>query len=105
MAVEPVAADELCLVLPVVREFHDDLVGVLDDVVVGENEPVAVDDRSRAEAALAELARRHRAEESLERFPELTERIIAAEAVRSAVRGAGLRACRDVHHARGELCD
>ena len=36
-----VAADDLGLVLLAVRQLHDDLVGVLDDVVVGEDEAVA----------------------------------------------------------------
>ena len=55
------------LELPAVREDHVDRVGILDDVAVGEDEPVRVDDHAGAGAA--------------DERTELTERVEAAERI------------------------
>jgi hypothetical protein len=64
-----IASDDLRLVLLVGRGLHDDLVGILDDVIVGHDQAVGVDDETGSQAALLLLARL--AEVALERFPEL----------------------------------
>src|SRR5205085_5495040 len=105
------------LVLLLVVEPHDDLFGVLDDVIVGEDVALGVDDEARAETALRLLALlRPGTEEPLEGLGEVARLAVAerplrtllpgaAEAVRSAVvvgRLLALRASRDVDDDRTE---
>jgi hypothetical protein len=42
-----VAADNFGLVLLIVGELDDDLGGVLDDVIIGKNRTIAIDDKTR----------------------------------------------------------
>src|SRR5262249_38263010 len=62
-----VTAHDLRLVLLFILELDDDFVGVLDDVVVGEDVAVAIDDEAGAQAALLERALRQRTKEAFKR--------------------------------------
>src|SRR5262245_26024900 len=108
-----IPADDLGLELLARGQAHDDLVGVLDHVVVGEDEPVGVDHEARSEAlGLVRAARL--TEELLERAEELVERVVltaraaAAPAAPTPATTSGERAlhllgARDVHDRRGDL--
>src|SRR5205823_2737598 len=78
-----VAADHLRLVLLAGGEPDEDLVGVLDDVVVRDDEALRVDDEPRAEAARLERAARV-VEESLERPEVILELIVVVPATTTA---------------------
>ena len=91
-----IAADDLGLELLAGVELDDDLVGVLDDVVVGENVAGGVDDEPGAEALRLE-GPAGIAEEALEGAEEVVEGVLlafahAAEGILHLLRGG------DVHH-------
>src|SRR5262249_34573659 len=107
-----VATDDLCLELLAAEQLHHDLVGVLDHVVVGQDEPLRVDDEARAQALRFEGPAR-RAEEGFERAVEVLEGVVLAArsagatwATRAAwsalaaerVARLHLLRARDVHH-------
>ena len=70
-----VAADDLGVELPFVGQPDLDLVGVLDHVVVGDDEPVRVDDEARPQAALLELPARAALAEGLAVGLAVAERV------------------------------
>ena len=101
-----VAADHLGLVLVAVRELDDDLVGVLDDVVVGEDEPLV--SMTKPEPRLFGLNGRRgiaRAEEASKGSPNSWNGSsgLAARAPPGAAvipPSSGVRRRRDVHDGR-----
>src|SRR4029450_7570228 len=58
-----IPGDDFGFILLPIRQLDDDLGSVLDHMVVGQNRPVAVDDETGAEAALALGSARHRSAE------------------------------------------
>src|SRR4029079_13154596 len=98
-----VAADDLRLVLLAGRKADEDLVGVLDDVVVRDDEALRIDDEAGAEAPRLERPARV-VEESLERADGRLELIVvvpAAAATHTTAATAGpARAARHAGAAR-----
>ncbi len=94
-----VAPRDLRLELPLVRQPHLDLAGVLDQVVVGEDDAGLVDDDARALAAGLAAGRRPLAEEPLEvlaeELPEAPLELLPLARVHALARVAALaRAAR-----------
>jgi len=105
-----VAADDLGLELLAGQQLDDDLVRVLDDVVVGEDVTLGIDDEARPEA-LRLVGSPRLSEELLERFEELVERITlsATATATGSARDAETRPAlhllraRDVDDGGGEM--
>ena len=65
-----IPSDDFSLVLLPFRQFHFDLVGVLDDMIVGDDIPIFIDDKSRAQALLFEVPVRNVTKKPFEKITE-----------------------------------
>jgi len=96
-----IAANHFGVVALSVRQGHGDFLRAVDDVAIGENRAVAIDDESRADAGEPLLPARQPS--AKEPAPELRHRVVIAERERHALRGSAHLHRRHVHHRRTDL--